>query len=78
MVSATPAGDPTPGDDLPPDVIEALDPRLQMARWERWLLVYKTGFAIVDKVIEGFLGRRRYQTIAYLLLALFALRMLGH
>ena len=57
------AGDPTPGDGLPPDVKEALDPRLQMARWERWVLAVQTGYLIVDQVIEKFLGRRRYATI---------------
>jgi hypothetical protein len=71
------ASDPSSGGDLPPDVNEALDPRLQIARWERWLLAAHTGLAILDKVIEGFLGRRRYATIAALLGILFAMRILG-
>jgi hypothetical protein len=71
-------GDSKPGDDLPPDVKAALDPRLQMTRAERWILAFHTGFAIFDKVIEGFLGRRRYATIGTLLVLLFAIRLLGH
>jgi hypothetical protein len=78
-VTGVSGDDPTSwsGDDLPPDVRAALDPRLQMGRAARLFHAVMAALVITGVVLEAFLGRRRGTVFVQLLTILVLIKTWG-
>jgi hypothetical protein len=66
---------PRAGVELPPDVRAALDPRRQMGHTGRILFAVRGAPHTAARVVEGFLGHRRYAVYVILLALLAAIKL---